>query len=94
MNSELQEIKDAWDAQPRQETTARALADAYVANHTNEFTGYVEMDIDQLMNAIDVVRLAGLSEDVQRIETWLLHRFQPQVIGGVYQPQLRIVGGE
>lgn len=94
MNSELQAIKDAWDAEPRNETLARSLSDTYVLDHPTEFTGYDGMSVQALCEAIDTFRLAGMPEDVQRIETWLLHKYEPQNIGGTYQPQLRIVGGE
>jgi hypothetical protein len=32
-----------------------------------------------------------MDDDLLRVETWLLHRFSPQSIGGVAQPQVRIV---
>lgn len=94
MNSELQAIKDAWEATPRQDLVARSLADTYVSSHPEEFTGYAEMEIEQLTGAIDAFREAGMAEEVQKVETWLLHRFEPQNIGGVYRPQIRITSGE
>lgn len=96
MNAELQAIKDAWDKDKeggRDEALARSLSDSYVLANPGEFTGYEGKDIEELAGAIDVFREAGMDEEVQRIETWLLHRFMPQNIGGVYQPQLRLVGG-
>jgi len=96
MKAELQDIKDAWDKDKeggRDEALARSLSDSYVLANPGEFTGYEGKDIEELAGAIDVFREAGMDEEVQRIETWLLHRFMPQNIGGVYQPQLRLVGG-
>ena len=93
MNSELQAIKDVWDTVPRDADLARTMSDAYVAAHPEEFTGFEGKTIEELCGAIDTFREAGMDEEVQRIETWNLHRFEPQNIGGTYQPQIRIAGG-
>ena len=93
MKAELQAIKDKWAEVPRDADLARSMSDAYVAAHPEEFTGFEPMDIGQLCGAIDTFREAGMTEDVQRIEVWLLHRFESQNIGGTYQPQIRVIGG-
>ena len=92
MKAELQAIKDKWNETPRDEAACRSMSDAYVAANPGEFTGYEGKTIENLALAIDVFRDAGMDEEVQRMEVWLLHRFEPQNIGGVYQPQIRVVG--
>lgn len=91
MKAELQAIKDAWEATPRDDDGARTLADQYVSSNPDEFNGFQGMTIEQLVEAIDTFRSANMEEDQWRIETWLLHRYTPQNIGGIYQPQLRNV---
>ena len=93
MKAELQAIKDVWDAEPRDAALAHSMSDDYVAANPSEFTGFETKSIEQLCGAIDTFRAAGMDEEVQRMEVWLLHRFEPQNIGGVYQPQIRVTGG-
>lgn len=92
MNSELQAIKDVWDGMPRDAELARTMSDAYVASHPDEFVEFENMSTIELADKIDRFRIIGQSEEVQRVEVWLLHRFNPQNIGGIYQPQIRIAG--
>ena len=92
MKAELQAIKDKWGETPRDAETCRTMSDTYVAANPGEFTGYEGKSIEDLAKATDVFRDAGMDEEVQRIETWLLHRFRPQNIGGTYQAEIRIVG--
>lgn len=92
MNIELQAIKDKWDETPRDSVGALALSDTYVSNHPEEFDGYADMDLEQLVGALEVFRAAGMDENEWRCQAYLFHKFEPQNIGGTYQPQLRIVG--
>jgi hypothetical protein len=81
----LAEVHAAWDKEDgegRDEALTRSLADAYVAEHPEEFTELSTLSLEQLVHAVDVFREAGLTESVQRIDTWLWHHFEPQVIGG------------
>ncbi|BBU22174.1 hypothetical protein [Mycobacterium xenopi] len=97
MNTELEAIRDAMDPDTgggRDEQTARQLADEYVANHSAEFAAFPSMTVQQLVEAVDVFRAANMLEDQWRVETWLLHRFEPQNIGGPAQPQVRVPGAE
>jgi len=93
VKAELQAIKDVWDAVPRDAALARSMSDDYVTANPSEFTGFEDKNIEQLCSAIDTFREAGMDEEVQRMEVWLLHRFESQNIGGTYQPQIRIAGG-
>jgi hypothetical protein len=77
---------DDWDA-------LRAAADEYVAAHPDEFTQFAGKDIPELVRAVDVFRDAGFVEDQLRIETWLLHHFEPQSIGGPAIAVVRNVSG-
>jgi hypothetical protein len=69
---------------------ARKLADAYVKAHPDEFTKFDGKSIPELVAAVDVFRAAGMDHDQWLVETWLLHTFEPQNIGGETAPQLRI----
>ena len=93
MKAELQAIKDVWEATPRDANLARSMSDDYVTANPSEFTGFEAKSIEQLCGAIDTFREAGMDEEVQRMEVWLLHRFESQNIGGTYQPQIRVIGG-
>ena len=92
MNAELEAIKDAWDKNTgdgRDEVGTRALCDAYVAAHPEEFTELRNLSIEECVQAVSTFRNANLEESQWRVETWLLAKYEPQNIGGVYQPQLR-----
>jgi hypothetical protein len=94
MNKELQAIQDAWDKEVgggRDETKARTLADKYVKAHPDEFASFADMDVHQCVKAVDVFREAGMEEDKRRVDTWILHRFDPQQIGGPAEATVRIV---
>ncbi|EUA24053.1 hypothetical protein I552_10267 [Mycobacterium xenopi 3993] len=70
-------------------TDGAQLADEYVANHSAEFAAFPSMTVQQLVEAVDVFRAANMLEDQWRVETWLLHRFEPQNIGGQHSPSPR-----
>lgn len=94
MKAEFEAIKDAMDKKTgngRDRQAAVALADAYVAANPNEFTGYEDKSISQLVQSLDVFRAADFEDDMWRVKTWLLHRFEPQNIGGEARPQVRVV---
>ena len=93
MNSELEAIKDAWDKNTGdgRDESARELADAYVAAHPDQFTSLEAMSLEQCVQAVDVFRQAGMADEQWRVETWLLHRFEPQNIGGAAQAKVRLV---
>ncbi len=95
MKVEFAAIYDAWSPETnggRDEALTRQLSDQYVADHPSEFDGYDQMDIASLVTAVDTFRAAGLVDDQARVEVWLWHRFEPQNIGGVYQPSIRVAG--
>lgn len=92
--TELGDIRDAWDRETgggRDEDVARQRADDYVADNPDEFKELAKLDIEQLVNAVDVFRAAGLENDQWRVEAWLLHHFEPQSIGGTYQATVRVI---
>lgn len=94
MDSDLEQIRDAWDKSTgdgRDEARARELADAYVEAHPDEFASLKELSLEECVKAVDVFRAAGMETDVWRIETWLWHRYEPQVIGGQADAKVRIV---
>lgn len=95
MNAQLQAIKDAVDAEVGDGSDfdgARRLSDQYVAEHPDEFTSEItEKTLPELVQAVDVLRSAGLEESQWRVEAWLLHHFEPQNIGGPSAPAIRIL---
>jgi hypothetical protein len=95
MNDELKAIKDAVDAEVGDGAdfdSARSLADAYVQANPDEFKELADKGIPELVRAVDALRAGGLEESQWRVEAWLLHRFEPQNIGGASQPTVRIPG--
>lgn len=95
MNAELEAVRESWDKNTgdgRDEAGTRALADAYVAAHPELFTELADMTVEQCAESVSLFRAAGLEESQWRVEVWLLHRFEPQQIGGTYQPTVRIPG--
>ena len=82
MASTLQEIEDLWDAGSGDQEAVRAAADEYVAANPDEFAGFSDKTLPELVESVDVFRAAGYTEEVQRIDVWLWHHFEPQNIGG------------
>ena len=97
MNDELTAIAEAIaptdpdspDAIGQDHKTAVQLADEYVAAHPEEFEDYKDMSIVELVQSVDNARALGLKTAQWRAETWLLHKFEPQNIGGEQQPVIR-----
>lgn len=86
-------IKDAMDKSTgRDRDAAVTLADEYVAAHPEEFDEFRGLDIEALVNAVGVLRQAGLEEAQWRVETWLLHKYEPQNIGGNIRARVRMTG--
>lgn len=73
-------------------SAARALADAYVAANADQFTELASKTLDECVVAVDVFRSAGMTAEQWKVETWLLHQWEPQNIGGVAAPTVRIPG--
>lgn len=48
------------------------------------------MTLDQCVQALGVFRRAGMEDEQWKVETWLLHRYEPQNIGGPIQAKVRI----
>jgi hypothetical protein len=95
MNKALEAIHDAMDkasGDGRDHAQAVALADKYVAAHPDEFNEMQAMTIEACVQAVEVFRAANMTESEQRMEVWLLHKFEPQNVGGPAQPQVRTPG--
>lgn len=94
MQTELEAIKNAWDNTDgnRDEQLARDLSDALVASNPELFNDIQHKSLEQLATDIDIFRAAEMEDQVWLIEAWCLHRFEPQNIGGTYQPQVRVPG--
>lgn len=91
MNQELEAIKAVLDPGEHQDLNeARALSDAYVTAHPEEFTRFDGLTIEAVVQAVDVFRAAQMPEDQYRAEVCHLHTWDPQNIGGEVQPQLRV----
>lgn len=70
--------------------TARAMADLYVAEHPDQFTELATKTLAECVRAIDVFRSAGMADEQWKVETWLLHHYESQSIGGAAAPTVRI----
>lgn len=92
MDAGLEAIKDAWDKNTGdgRDEGARKLADTYIAEHPEKFVGFKDLSIEQLVQAVDVFRAANMEQQQWEVEAYLLSRFEPQNIGGAYNPQLRL----
>lgn len=107
MDDDLKAIKDAWEGRNSAgiassnpdgvdlsgDQAARDLADAYVESHAEDFAGMENLSLDLLVKAVDDYREKGQEAEQWKVEAWLLHHFDPQEIGGTYQPKLRITNG-
>lgn len=96
MNAELEAIKDAWDKDTGdgRDESARQMADAYVEAHPEQFEPYEALGLEELVNLVSIFRSQGMEESQWRVETWLLHRFEPQQIGGTYRATVRQTGAK
>ncbi|WP_458317097.1 hypothetical protein [Mycolicibacterium brisbanense] len=97
MDPELEAIRDAMDkttGDGRDTSQARALADAYVAAHPETFVFLQSMAIEQLVATVEVFRNQGDEQSQWLVETWLLHHFEPQTIGGPVVARVRVPGSE
>lgn len=93
LEKELQALKNAWDkdyGSGREDDKARSLADKYVEKHPEHFTSLADKSIHELVQAVDVFRAAGMEDEQWRIEAYLLHKFNPQDIGGPANATVRI----
>lgn len=92
MNAELEAIRDTLDKQTgdgRDYDGAVDLADAYIAANPEQFTEFAEDDIEDSVKALEAYRNAGRDELEWRAQTWILHKWHPQQIGGTVQPSIR-----
>lgn len=97
MDAQLEAIKDTMDkdtGEGRNQTLARTLADEYVSENPDLFEF---LALTSLENCVAFVETFRENEDEREqwiVETWLLHRYAPQRIGGEYQAELRTPGSE
>jgi hypothetical protein len=106
MDTNLKAIKDGWekrDARGQRSSTGKAnladddkvrgLADKYVKAHTKDFAGWENLSLESLVRLVDEAREVGDEEKLWKVEAYLLHKFEPQNIGGTYEPKLRVSNG-
>lgn len=96
MNPDLQAIKDAMTNLDFD--TARDLATLYVPAHPEEFVDYSQLvenaaseeeAIATVVQAIEVMRSAGMILQQYRGEAFCLYRWEPQSIGATTEPVVR-----
>lgn len=96
MNEELTAIKAAMDNADFD--TARALADAYVPAHPDEFSDYyaiveaAESETaahTEVVQSVEALRNAGLQSHQYRAEAFLLYRWAPLDASGASGPHVR-----
>lgn len=103
MDDDLKAIKDGWESRDaagirsssgeaslEDDNKVYALADEYVAAHTEEFAAWDNLSLDVLVKTLEEARDKGDEVSVWKIQAWLFHKFEPQNIGGTYQAQLRV----
>lgn len=93
MDKELEAIRDAEDkttGDGRDHAKAVELADAYVAAHPEKFAGLDHFDIPLLVQLVSRKRDAGDEQGRWEVEAWLLHKYEPQNIGGEYTASVRL----
>lgn len=91
MNEQLEEIKEA--VASGEIDTARTLSDQYVSANPDAFSGWEAKEVDGeqgLVAAVDTYRATGMEDDQWKVEAWLLHRFNPQNIGGAAIVTIRV----
>jgi hypothetical protein len=97
MNPDLEAIRDAMDPDiggGRDADQARTLSDTYITDHPAEFGMLETMTLESCVAAVDLFRDTGDEASRLRVETWLLHRWEPRQIGGNVEPTLRTPGQE
>jgi hypothetical protein len=106
MDASLKAIKDGWekrDARGQRSSTGKAdlaeddkvrgLADKHVKANASEYAGWENLSLEALVKTVDEARAAGDEEKLWKVEAYLLHKFEPQNIGGTYEPKLRVSNG-
>lgn len=105
----LEDLLDAWDKAKggRDDARARELADEYVKANPVPFEEFAEWSLEECVAAVDVLRQAAINfrakglerqavkADVDKllVDVWLLHRFEPQHIGGMAEAKVRVPNG-
>lgn len=95
MREQFNAIRDAWNKTReggRDENKARELSDGLVAANPEAFAAYDSMTQEQLVAAHDVFRAAGMVDDMDKIQAYLFHKYEPQSIGGAVKSIVRIPG--
>jgi hypothetical protein len=106
MDASLKTIKDGWekrDARGQRSSTGkanldddakvRAQADKYVKAHAKEYAGWDNLSLETLVAEVERAREVGDEDKQWQIEAYLLHRFEPQNIGGPAEAVVRIPNG-
>jgi hypothetical protein len=103
MADDLKAIREAWEkrdargqrsssgnANLEDDDKVRKLADKYVAAHKDDFAGFDNLPLEVLVRTLESYREQGDEEGQWKIETWLLHHFEPQNIGGTHEATVRL----
>ena len=93
ITKEMATIADAMDkttGDGRDHAKAVDLADKYVAKHPDEFKEMEALTLEQCVQEVEHYRNVGRADKEQLFEIWLLHKFEPQNIGGTAQPKVRV----
>lgn len=83
MNDQLEAIKEALETGNHDE--ARVLAKQYIIENASDYVDEQSMPVEACVNAVDVYRAAAMDTRLWEMEAWILYRFAPQNIGGVYR---------
>lgn len=94
VDAELDAIFAAWETKPRDDDAVRAMADAYVEAHSDQFDNLRAFgnDQDRCIKALEVFRDAGFDREWRTVQVWLWHTFAQQAVGGEAAAVLRMPG--
>lgn len=106
MADDLKAIREAWEkrdargvrsssgkASLEDDQTVYAKADAYVKAHAKDFAGWENLSLDALVKTLETHRENGQTDEEDKVQVWIWHAFEPQNIGGTYEPKLRLNSG-
>jgi hypothetical protein len=106
MAEDLKALREAWekrDARGTRSSSGKAsledddkvykLADKYVTANKADYAGFENLPLEALVRTLESCREQGDEDGEWKIQAWLFHHFEPQNIGGTYQPELRLANG-
>lgn len=91
----LEDIQAAWDNSEgnRDQALATSLSISLVEDNPEMFADLEGKELPQIVEALEIFRAAGMEEEEWKCQAYLFYKFEPQNIGGTYQPKVRTSNG-